>query len=40
MKESRIFQVKIGNEEQLATKNLVKGTEMYKEKIVWLLFYG
>ena len=34
MKESRIFQVKIGNEEQLATKNLVKGTEMYKEKIV------
>ena len=34
MKESRIFQVKIGNEEQLATKNLVKGTETYKEKIV------
>lgn len=34
MKESRFFQVKIGDEEQLATKNLDKGTEMYKEKIV------
>tara|TARA_B110001454_G_scaffold187155_1_gene184372 strand:- start:1256 stop:1993 length:738 start_codon:yes stop_codon:yes gene_type:complete len=34
MEESRIFQVKIDNEEQLVTKNLVKGTKMYGEKII------
>ena len=34
MKEIRIFQVKIGDEEQLATKNIVKGTKTPKEKIV------
>jgi|APSaa5957512493_1039668.scaffolds.fasta_scaffold35224_2 fibrillarin-like pre-rRNA processing protein len=34
MEESRIFQVKIDNEEQLVTKNLVKGTKMYEEKII------
>ena len=34
MKEIRIFQVKIGDEEQLATKNIVKGTKTRKEKIV------
>ena len=34
MKEARIFQIQIGNEEQLATKNMVKGTKTRKEKIV------
>ena len=34
MKETRIFQIQIGNEEQLATKNIVKGTKTRKEKIV------
>ena len=34
MKETRIFQIQIGNEEQLATKNMVKGTKTRKEKIV------
>ena len=34
MKETRIFQIQIGNEEQLATKNMVKGTKTHKEKIV------
>ena len=34
MKEARIFQIQIGNEEQLATKNMVKGTKTHKEKIV------
>ena len=34
MKEARIFQIQIGNEEQLATKNIVKGTKTRKEKIV------
>ena len=34
MKEARIFQIQIGNEEQLATKNMVKGTKTQKEKIV------
>ena len=34
MKEPRIFQIQIGNEEQLATKNMVKGTKTRKEKIV------
>ena len=34
MKETRIFQIQIGNEEQLATKNMVKGTKTQKEKIV------
>ena len=34
MKETRIFQVQIGNEEQLATKNIVEGTKTHKEKIV------
>ena len=33
MKETRIFQIQIGNEEQLATKNIVKGTKTRKEKI-------
>ena len=30
----QIFQVKIGNKEKLATKNLVKGTKMHNEKII------
>ena len=34
MKETRIFQIQIGNEEQLATKNMVKGVKTRKEKIV------
>ena len=34
MKETRIFQIQIGNEEQLATKNIVEGTKTHKEKIV------
>ena len=34
MKETRIFQLQIGNEEQLATKNLVEGTKTHKEKTV------
>ena len=34
MKEIRIFQIQIGNEEQLATKNIVEGTKTHKEKIV------
>ena len=34
MKEASIFQIQIGNEEQLATKNMVKGTNTRKEKIV------
>ena len=34
MKETRIFQIQIGNEEQLATKNIVEGTKTQKEKIV------
>ena len=34
MKEARIFQIQIGNEEQLVTKNMVKGTKTHKEKIV------
>ena len=34
MKETRIFQVQIGNEKQLATKNIVEGTKTHKEKIV------
>jgi len=34
MKEERIFQIQIGNEEQLTTKNLVEGTKTNKEKIV------
>ena len=32
MKETRIFQIQIGNEEQLATKNMVKGVKTRKEK--------
>ena len=32
MKEARIFQIQIGNEEQLATKNMVKGTKTRKER--------
>ena len=32
MKETRIFQIQIGNEEQLATKNMVKGTKTRKER--------
>jgi hypothetical protein len=31
MKETRIFQIQIGNEEQLATKNIVRGTKTRKE---------
>ena len=31
MKEARIFQIQIGNEEQLATKNIVRGTKTRKE---------
>ena len=34
MKETRIFQIQIGNEEQLATKNMVIGVKTRKEKIV------
>jgi len=34
MKETRIFQLQIGNEEQLATKNLVEGTKTRKERTV------
>ena len=33
MKETRIFQIQIGNEEQLVTKNMVKGTKTRKERI-------
>ena len=34
MKETRIFQIQIGDKEQLATKNIVEGTKTHKEKIV------
>ena len=34
MKETRIFQIQIGDTEQLATKNIVEGTKTHKEKIV------
>ena len=34
MKEIRIFQIQIGDKEQLATKNIVEGTKTHKEKIV------
>jgi len=34
MKKESIFQIQIGNAEQLATKNLIKGTKTKKEKIV------
>ena len=34
MRESRIFQVKIGNEEKLATKSLVESAEIFKEKTI------